>query len=158
MSQVAPRSRPGLSPIFLLASTNKKKLFAEYEKSAEAGIRSFETFRRQLQTHAPEVVIIKPHSDVFYICDKHHEALLQRGGGHSSFAECRYSFCRSGCSREATTSPANGYLCWPLALFEQRNKALSSFWFANSMRKWRITCFIFGHNPLAIYFNLWQNR
>ena len=81
------------------------------KKSAEAGIRSFETFRRQWQIHAPEVVIIKPHSDVCYICDKHHEALLQRGGGHSSFAECRYSFCRSGCSREATTSTANGYLC-----------------------------------------------
>ena len=69
----APRGRPGLPPVFLLASTNKK-LFAKYEKSAEPGIISFETFHRQWQIHAPEVVIIKPHSDVCYICDKDHEA------------------------------------------------------------------------------------
>ena len=83
----APRERPGLPPAFLLASTNKKKLFAEYEKSAKAGIISFETFCQQWQIHASEVVIIKPHSDVNYICDKHHEALLWRGGRHPSFAE-----------------------------------------------------------------------
>ena len=28
----APRGRPGLSPAFLLSSTNKKKLFVEYDK------------------------------------------------------------------------------------------------------------------------------
>ena len=109
------------------------------------------------QIHAPEVVIIKPHSDVCYICNKHHEALLRQGGGHPPFAEGRYSCCGSCWSREATTSLANGYLCWPLALLEQGDKALSSFWFANSMGEWRITCFIFGHNPLAICFSLWQN-
>ena len=43
----APRGRPRLPPVFLLVSTNEKKLFAEYEKSAEAGIISFETFRQQ---------------------------------------------------------------------------------------------------------------
>ena len=63
MPQAAHRGRPGLPPVFLLASTDKKKLFAEYEKIAEARIRSFETFRRQWQIHAPEVVIIRPHSD-----------------------------------------------------------------------------------------------
>ena len=54
----APRGRPGLPPVFLLASTNEKKLFAEYEKSAEVGTISFETFRQQWQIHAPEVAII----------------------------------------------------------------------------------------------------
>ena len=53
------------------------------------------TFRRQWQIHAPELVIIKPHSDVCYICDKHYEALLRRGGGHPPFAECKYSCCGS---------------------------------------------------------------
>ena len=91
----APRGRPGLLSVSLLASTNKKKLFAEYEKSAEAGIIGFETFRRQWQIHAPEVVIIKPHGDVCYICNKHHEALLRRVGGHPPFAEGRYSCCGS---------------------------------------------------------------
>ena len=153
----APRGRPGLPPVFLLASASKKKLFAEYEKSAEAGVISFKTFRQQWQIHAPELVIMKPCSDVCYICDKHHEALLRRGGVHPPFAEGRYS-CGGSCwSREATTSPANGHLCWPLALLEQGDKALSSFSFANSMGEWRIRCFIFGHNPLAIYFSLWQN-
>ena len=71
----APRGRPGLPPVFLPASINKKKLFAEYEKSAEAGTISFETFRRYWQIHAPEVVIMKPRSDVCYICDKHREAI-----------------------------------------------------------------------------------
>ena len=74
--QAARRGRPGLPPVILLASTKKKELFAKFDKSAEAGIISFETFRLQWQIHAAEVVIIKPHSDVCYICDKHHEALL----------------------------------------------------------------------------------
>ena len=91
----APRGRPGLPSAFLLSSTNKKKLFAEYEKSAEAGIISFETCRQQWQIHAPEVVIIELHSDVCYIFDKHHGALLRRGGGHLPFAEDRYSCCGS---------------------------------------------------------------
>ena len=96
MSQpAAPMGRPGLPPVFLLVYPNKKKLFAEYEKSAEAGIISFVTFRQQWQIHEPEVVIIKPHSDVCYICDKHHEALLRRGGGHPPFAEGSYSCCGS---------------------------------------------------------------
>ena len=84
----APRGRPGLPPVFLLASTNKKKLFAEYEKCAAAGIISFETFHQQWQIHAPEVEIIKPHSDVCYICAMKH---LRRGGGHPPVAEGRYS-------------------------------------------------------------------
>ena len=91
----APRGRPGLPPVFLLASTSKKKLIAEYEKSAEAGVISFKTFRQQWQIHATELVIIKPHSDVCYICDKHHEALLRRGGVHPPFASGRYSCCGS---------------------------------------------------------------
>ena len=76
----APSGRPELPPVFFLASTNKKKLFPEYEKSAEAGIINFETFRHQWQIHAPEVVIIKTHSDVCYICDKHHELTVEAAG------------------------------------------------------------------------------
>ena len=65
--------------------------------------------------------------------------------------------CGSCWSREAVTSPANGCLCWLLALLEQGDKVQSSFWFANSIGEWRITCYIFRHNPLAIYFSLLQN-
>ena len=76
LQPAAPGGRPGLPPVFLPASINNNKLFAEHEKSAEAGIISFETFRRYWQIHAPEVVIMKPRSDVCYICDKHWDAIL----------------------------------------------------------------------------------
>ena len=148
----------GQDSISILAFFYKQEeIICRVRKSAEAGIISFETCRQQWQIHAPEVVIIELHSDVCYIFDKHHGALLRRGGGHLPFAEDRYSCCGSCWSREATTSPANGHLCWPLALLEQGDKQLSSFWFANSMGEWRKTCFLFGHNPLAISISLWQN-
>ena len=83
------------------------------------------------------------------------EALLRRGRGYPPFAEGRYFCCGSCWSREATSSPANGHLYWPLALLEQEDQAISSFWFPNFMGEWRITCFIFGHTPLSISISLW---
>ena len=71
----APRGSPGLPLVFLPASINKKEVFAEYKK-AEARTIRFKTFCRYWQIHGPQLVIIKLHSDICYICDKNHEALL----------------------------------------------------------------------------------
>ena len=87
--RAAPRCRPRLPPVFLPASINKRKLFAEYEKGAEAGILSFETFCGYWQIHAPEVVILKPHSATFAIstmknyCDGEEDTVCLLKGGIS---------------------------------------------------------------------------
>ena len=58
-------------PVYLPASINKRKLFAEYEKVAGAGEIHYNTFRAYWKRLAPEVIVMKPRTDVCYICDQH---------------------------------------------------------------------------------------
>lgn len=72
----APRGRAEVAPIYLPTAHNKKTVYQEYEKviGSEDAV-SYKTFCKLWNVHAPDVIVMKPRTDVCVHCDRHREQI-----------------------------------------------------------------------------------
>lgn len=66
----APRGRAQIAPVYLPASSKKKEVFKLYSETEGATPMAYCTFVKQWNEHCPEVVVMKPRSDVCTWCAK----------------------------------------------------------------------------------------
>ena len=66
----APRGRGHAPPIYLPTSSSKKQVFSEFLDAEDDPLISYETFRSLWKIHCADVIVQRPHSDVWAKCDK----------------------------------------------------------------------------------------